>query len=137
MQRIQKILAHTNKALEAIKSLEKNVISRNSLLEFDNLIWEAYRNCEAAIFLIKIEMKSVDELDDSKLSFDQNYIDYNIFIAEENVGKAISFIENGRLREALNELRNGRNILAELFAQARKEKINRIRANFKLKNANV
>ncbi|MEM3786081.1 MAG: hypothetical protein QXZ59_01715 [Nitrososphaeria archaeon] len=137
MQRIQKILAHTNKALEAIKSLEKNVISRNSLLEFDNLIWEAYKNCEAAIFLIKIEMKSVDELDDSKLSFDQNYIDYNIFVAEENVGRAISLIENGRLREALNELRNGRNILAELFAQARKEKINRIRANFKLKNANV
>lgn len=137
MQRIKKILAHTNKALEAIKSLEKNVISRNSLLEFDNLIWEAYKNCEAAIFLIKIEMKSVDEFDDSKLSFDQNYIDYNIFVAEENVGRAISLIENGRLREALNELRNGRNILAELFAQARKEKINRIRANFKLKNANV
>ncbi|MEM0052677.1 MAG: hypothetical protein QXL89_00560 [Nitrososphaeria archaeon] len=137
MQRIKKILAHTNKALEAIKSLEKNVISRNSLLEFDNLIWEAYKNCEAAIFLIKIEMKSVDEFDDSKLSFDQNYIDYNIFVAEENVGRAISLIENGRLREALNELRKGRNILAELFAQARKEKINRIRANFKLKNANV
>lgn len=137
MLRIQKILAHTNKAIETIKSLEKNVISRNSVLEFDNLIWEAYKNCEAAIFLIKIEIKSVDEFDDSKLLFDQNYIDYNIFVAEEYLSKAISFIENGRLKEALNELRNGRNILAELFAQARKEKINRIRANFKSKNTNV
>ncbi len=137
MQRIQKIMAHINSALEAIKSLEKNVISRNSLLEFDNLIWEAYKNCEAAIFLIKIEIESVDEFDDSKLLFDQSYIDYNIFVAEECVDKALSLIEDGKLREALNELRNGRNILAELFAQARKEKINRIQANFKHKNTNV
>lgn len=137
MQRIQKIMEHINSALKAIKSLEKNVISRNSLLEFDNLIWEAYKNCEAAIFLIKIEIKSVDEFDDSKLLFDQNYIDYNIFVAEECVDKALLLIEGGKLREALNELRNSRNILAELFAQARKEKINRIQANFKHKDTNV
>ncbi|MCX8188152.1 MAG: hypothetical protein N3F64_00395 [Nitrososphaeria archaeon] len=137
MQRIQKILAHINSALEAIKSLEKNVISRNSLLEFDKLIWEAYKNCEAAIFLIKIEIKSIDEFDDSKLLFDQNYIDYNIFVAEECISNAISNIRNGRLREALKELRNGRNILAELFIQSRKEKINRIRENFKHEKTNV
>lgn len=137
MQRIQKIMAHINSALEAIKSLEKKAISRNSLLEFDNLIWEAYKNCEAAIFLIKIEIKSVDEFDDSKLLFDQNYVDYNIFVAEECVDKALSLIEGGRLREALNELRKGRNILAELFAQARKEKVNRMQANFKHKNTNI
>lgn len=109
------------------------MISRNSVLEFDELVWEAYRNCEAAIFLLKIEMRSVDEFDDSKLVFDQDYPDYNIFVAEEHVRNAIKLIEKKSLRQALDELRIGRNILAELFVRSRKEKIERIKASFKQK----
>ncbi|MGB9726805.1 MAG: hypothetical protein ACPLZF_00175 [Nitrososphaeria archaeon] len=133
MQREQKILEHINASLEAIGKLEKNMISRNSVIEFDELAWEAYRNCEAAIFLLKIEMRSVDEFDDSKLVFDQDYPDYNIFVAEEHIRNALTHIEKRSLREALNELRIARNILAELFVRSRKEKIDRIKASFKQK----
>jgi hypothetical protein len=137
MQRVQKILEHINASLEAIGKLEKNMISRNSLLEFGELIWEAYKNCEAAIFLLKIEMRAVDEYDDSKLVFDQDYPDYNIIVAEEHIRKAVTLVEKNGLRQALNELRTARNILAELFVRSRKEKIDRIKASFKQKKFNI
>jgi len=137
MPSVEKILEHIGRALNAVRELEKKIASRSSPLEHDEIVWEAYRNCEAAIFLLKIEMNSVDEFDDSRLEFNQDYPDYNIFVAEEHIEKAVAQLERKDLKTALAELRAARNILAEAFARARRGKIDRIRENFRREKTNI
>ena len=131
MGRLPKIIQYINNALDGISLVGRKVVGGSSMLDLEKDVWTIYKDCESAVFLIKLEILDVEAPDKTKLEVNLERPDYAIFLAEDYLKNAKGSIDKEELKKALEETRSARNVMAEVYSQVKKENLRIIRENRK------
>ena len=137
MGRLPNILKFVNSALDGIKSIEKQIVGGTAVLNLEKEIWMVYKDCESAVFLVKLEISDVEASDNTNLQIDVDRLGYTITLAEDHLNNASQLIEEGKMKQTLEQLRYARNIMAEVYSHVNKDNRRAIRNSFKSKEKNV
>jgi hypothetical protein len=109
--------------MNEIDVLENNISKGQLLTKFEKEIWLIYKNCESAIFLLKLEMASIDIPDDTKVNIDKDHLEYSLPKVNKYIIDSNNLITSAKFVEALLKLRLARNIMAEIYTQIKKRNI--------------
>jgi len=131
MKRSLKIMQYLNSAVEGIKSIAGRLSTGTLLVELEKEAWSVYKDCESAVFLIKLEISDVEAPDNTALDWSFDRSDYAIFLAEDHLKEALAAMEKGELDKALQQARIARNIMAEVCSQVKKENLRAARESWK------
>jgi len=136
MRRLPNILKFVNNALNEIKSIEKQVVGGTPIHNLEKETWTVYKDCESAVFLVKLEISDVEASDNTNLQIDIDRPEYTIVLAEDHLVNALQLIKEGKMNEALEQLRFSRNIMAEIYSHIKRENLHAIRESRKNKDKN-
>jgi len=131
MRRLTKITEFIDQALIEIEVVGKHVHKGRSLMEFEKESWRIYKGCESAIFLLKLEMASIEAPDDTKINIDKDHLEHSLPKADKYIRDSRNCIDNVRLDEALLNLRLARNIMADICTQIKKRNLSEKRRKAK------
>jgi hypothetical protein len=134
MGRSPDILKFVDSAVNGIKSVEEKVMARTPVKDLEKELWAVYRDCESAVFLVKLEISDVEASDDTSIRIDVDHMEQTISLAGDLLVNVLRFIREGKMIQALEQLRSVRNIMAEAYARARRENLRAIRERGKSKD---
>ncbi|MEM3403291.1 MAG: hypothetical protein QXJ17_01880 [Nitrososphaeria archaeon] len=128
MERRHRIKSLLKQCLDGIKGISKEVINGRSIFELEKEVWTVYKDCESTVFLTKLEIGDIEAADNTKIEIPLDHLERVIYAAEEHLRNAEDEIENGRLNNALEQTRQARNIMAEVYSMVRKENIKQMKS---------
>ena len=128
------IVKFMDSALNGIKLIEKKVIGGIAIHNLEKEIWTVYKDCESAVFLVKLEISDVEAVDNTKMEADIDRPEYAIVLAENHLNNASQLINERKMGDALEQLRSARNIMAEVYARIKRENLHAIRKSRKRKD---
>jgi hypothetical protein len=131
MERLRNIVKFTDNALDGVKSLEKKVVDGTAIYDLEKEIWIVYKNCESAIFLVKLEISDVEAVDNTKIQIDIDRPEYMMILAEDHLNIASKLINEGKMSDALEQLRSARNIMVEIYSNVKRERLRSLRKSHK------
>ncbi|MGQ9780996.1 MAG: hypothetical protein ACUVQ8_01905 [Nitrososphaeria archaeon] len=134
MTRSVKIVQFVNSALEGIKSIGRRLLEDKPISELEKDVWSVYKDCESAVFLIKLEISDIEAPDDTAQDNNFDRPDYAIFLAEDHLKNTLAAIEKKEMHKALEQARVARNVMEEIYSQVKKENLKTFRERKKAKD---
>ncbi|MGD0329446.1 MAG: hypothetical protein ABSB40_03250 [Nitrososphaeria archaeon] len=134
MGRSPDILKFVDSAANGIKSVEEQVMAGTPVKDLEKELWAVYRDCESAVFLVKLEISDVEFSDNTSTRIDIDHMEQTISLAGDQLVNVLRFMGEGKMIQALEQLRSARNIMAEVYARAKRENLRAIRESRKSKD---
>ena len=134
MGRSPDILKFVDSAVNGIKSVEEQVMAGIPVKDLEKELWAVYRDCESAVFLVKLEISDVESSDNAITRIDVDHVEQTMSLAADHLVNVPRFMREGKMVQALEQLRSARNIMAEVYARARRENLRAIRESRKSKD---
>jgi hypothetical protein len=134
MGRSPDILKFVDSAVNGIKSVEEQVMAGTPVKDLEKELWAVYRDCESAVFLVKLEISDVESSDNASTQIDVDHVEQMMSLTRDHLVNVPRFMGEGKMVQALEQLRSARNIMAEVYARARRENLRAIRESRKSKD---
>jgi hypothetical protein len=137
MGSLPNILKFVDDAMDGIKSVEEQIMGGTAVMDLERNIWAIYKDCESAVFLVKLEISDVEALDNTSTQIDVDHPEHAINLAGDHLINVSRLIREGKMIQALEQLRSARNIMAEIYSRVKRENLRVIRERHKNKESKV
>jgi hypothetical protein len=137
MNNLPSISKFVDDAINGIKSIEEQIIGGTAVNTLERNIWAIYKDCESAVFLVKLEISDVEASDNTSTQIVVDRPEHAMNMAGDHLVNVSRLIREGKMIQALEQLRTARNIMAEIYARIKRENLRIIRESHKNKERKV